>query len=82
MEFPKVAMVEQFFDPSKIDNISLEIVREMEKLELNDKINKGDTVAITGGSRGIENISTITTTHQRFILSSFTKLDISRCVDW
>lgn len=60
MELPKMAMVEQYFDPQRIDDIPAEIAREIAGLSLQQKIKQGDTVAITAGSRGIVNIDMIT----------------------
>jgi hypothetical protein len=60
MELPKMAMVEQHFDPQRIDDIPAEIAREIAGLSLQQKIKQGDTIAITAGSRGIVNIDIIT----------------------
>ena len=62
MEFPKMALIEQSFNSQKVEDISAVIVREMATLNLNEKVKKGDTVAITAGSRGIANIDGITKT--------------------
>ena len=60
MELPMVAMLEQHFDPQKIEDIPAEIAKEMAELGLGKKLKPGDTVAITAGSRGVANIDVIT----------------------
>ena len=60
MELPKVALVEQYFDPQRIDDIPAKVSNEIAGLCLQKKIKQGDIVAITGGSRGISNIHIIT----------------------
>lgn len=60
MKLPKMGLIEQHFDRQRIENIPAEVAKEMAGLRLKDKIERGDTVAITAGSRGIANIDTIT----------------------
>jgi hypothetical protein len=60
MVLPEMALVEQIFDPQKIDDIPAEVARETETLSLANKLKRGHTVAITAGSRGIRNIDVIT----------------------
>jgi hypothetical protein len=60
MELPKVALVEQYLDSQRIDDIPAEVSKEMAGLCLQKKIKQRDIVAITGGSRGISNIHIIT----------------------
>ncbi len=62
MEFPKMAMVEQLFDPRRIEDVPGAVRREMTGLGLEKRIKPGDTVAITGGSRGIADIHLVTET--------------------
>jgi hypothetical protein len=62
MELPKIALIEQHFNPIKIKDIHGLIIGEMSRLRLGEKIKSGDSVAITGGSRGIANIDIITKT--------------------
>ena len=62
MELPKMALVEQQFDPQRIENIPKAVAQEMAKLNLGEKVKAGDSVAITAGSRGVANIDTITKT--------------------
>jgi hypothetical protein len=60
MELPKVALVEHYFDPQRIEVIPAEVGKEMQRLRLQEKIRQGDSVAISAGSRGIANIHIIT----------------------
>ncbi|MBE0584887.1 MAG: DUF2088 domain-containing protein, partial [Desulfofustis sp.] len=62
MELPQMAVIEQQFDEQLIDDVAATVVLEMAQLNLAGKVRPGDTVAITGGSRGIANIALITTT--------------------
>ena len=59
---PKIALIKQKFKSPAIKDIPGEIRIEMSGLGLTPKIKKGDTVAITSGSRGITNIDLITKT--------------------
>jgi len=60
MNLPQMAMLAQAFDPRRLENIPAEIKRELSSLGLKNKIKTGDSIAITGGSRGIANIDVIT----------------------
>src|SRR5262245_36641183 len=59
MRFPKVLRVRQDFNASRIMDIPDRVAQEMAKLKLENKIKSGDTVAVTGGSRGVANIALI-----------------------
>jgi len=59
MKFPKMALVEQQFDTQLIADIPSAVRLEMGKLGLDEKVKSGDSVAITGGSRGIANIDMV-----------------------
>jgi len=59
MRFPRVLRVQQDFDASHITDIPGRVAQEMAKLELGTRIKSGDTVAVTGGSRGVANIALI-----------------------
>ena len=59
MELPKMALVEQQFDPQRIEDIPACVAQEMANLDLGTKVKAGDSVAITGGSRGVANIDII-----------------------
>ena len=60
MEFPKMAKISQTFDPQHIKDVRAETLREVSALRLQEKVKAGETVAITGGSRGVSNIDVIT----------------------
>jgi hypothetical protein len=62
VELPRVALIEHRFDPQKIEDIAAEVSRELRSLQLSDRITPGDTVAVTAGSRGVNNIGVITKT--------------------
>jgi len=62
MELPKMALVEQQFDPQYIEDLPEAVRQEMATLNLGEKVKSGDSVAITGGSRGVANINVITKT--------------------
>ncbi|MFN8007854.1 MAG: lactate racemase domain-containing protein [Terriglobia bacterium] len=59
MSFPKVLRVQQQFDTARVDNIPAKVNEEILKLNLSSRLKPGDTVAITGGSRGVNNIAQI-----------------------
>ena len=59
MPYPKMLRLRQKFDETRIDNIPSEVGQQLGALDLGQKINAGDTVAITAGSRGIANIAEI-----------------------
>lgn len=60
MEFPKMAKISQNFDPQHIEDVRAETLKEVSALRLQEKVKAGETVAITGGSRGVANIDVIT----------------------
>lgn len=60
MELPKMALVEQRFDLQKIVDIPEAVRAEMARLGLKGSIKPGDTIAVTGGSRGVANIDVVT----------------------
>jgi hypothetical protein len=62
VELPQVALIDHRFDPQKLEDIPAEVSRELRSLRLSDRITPGDTVAITAGSRGVNNIGVITKT--------------------
>jgi len=59
MGYPRMARVRQTFDAPRIDDIPAEIGRRFDRLQLENTIRSGQTVAITAGSRGIANIALI-----------------------
>ncbi len=70
MKLPEMALIEQEFDPQRIDNIEETVSQEMVNLNLGDKVKPGDSVAVTGGSRGIAQIDIIT----RVVVNELKKL--------
>ena len=60
--FPKIALIKQKFKAPVVEDISSEIAKQLLKVQLASRIKKGDSVAITSGSRGIANIDLITKT--------------------
>ncbi|MGD8762263.1 MAG: lactate racemase domain-containing protein [Desulfobacteraceae bacterium] len=59
MNFPAMARIKQHFDTHSIQDIPAAVRSELAKINLRDMIAPGDSVAITGGSRGIANIAVI-----------------------
>lgn len=60
MPFPQMIRVRQKFDAPRVEDVEAEVQRQLAKLNLDEKIQPGQTVAITAGSRGIANIAKIT----------------------
>lgn len=58
-EFPEVFRLRQRFDGPTIDDISGTVTTQLSRLDLGQKIQPGQSVAITAGSRGIAHISQI-----------------------
>ncbi|NHN28947.1 lactate racemase domain-containing protein [Paenibacillus agricola] len=59
MQLPRFVKVKQHFEGPRIDDIEAEISQQMEAIRLADQVKPGMTVAITAGSRGINNIALI-----------------------
>jgi len=59
MQLPRILRVRQHFARPRIDNIPAAVRETLAKLNLNGTIKPGQTVALTGGSRGINNIAVI-----------------------
>jgi hypothetical protein len=57
MAFPRMLKVQQHFDAPQVDDIPGTVKQQIDGLNLADKVKPGDTVAITVGSRGINNIA-------------------------
>lgn len=60
MNFPKVMRLKQRFDDRHIEDISSEVRNQLAGLDLKEKVKKGDSIAISAGSRGIADIDVIT----------------------
>jgi hypothetical protein len=72
MSLPKVVRVQQNFDASHITDIPKTVSQQIGKLGLQGRLKPGQTVAITGGSRGVANIAVIL----RSIVDELRKLDV------
>ena len=58
-QFPRMIRVRQKFDAQRVDDVATTVETELSRLDLDSKIQPGDSVAITAGSRGIANIADI-----------------------
>jgi len=59
MSLPKVVRVQQNFDATHITDIPKAVAEQIGKLGLQSRLEPGQKVAITGGSRGVANIAVI-----------------------
>ncbi len=59
-QLPSIFRVRQTFEAPRVDDIEGEVRRELGKLRLDEQIKPGESVAISGGSRGIANIHRVT----------------------
>ncbi|HEY2759851.1 MAG TPA: lactate racemase domain-containing protein [Pirellulales bacterium] len=57
--YPRFFRVRQSFERPRIDDVPGEVARQLVALKLQRQIQPGQSVAITGGSRGIANIAVI-----------------------
>ncbi len=60
MAFPRMLRVRQKFDAPRVEDIPAEVDAQLDRLQLGQVVQPGQTVAITAGSRGIANIAVIT----------------------
>ena len=58
-DYPNIFRVRQHFDAPRVDDVEAEVERVLSELNLKERINPGESVAITAGSRGIANIHRI-----------------------
>lgn len=58
-QFPRMIRIRQRFDANRVDDVAATVESELSRLQLADKVQPGETVAITAGSRGIANIADI-----------------------
>jgi hypothetical protein len=58
-EFPKIFRVRQKFARPQVVDVAQEVHRQLARLELDRRVQPGQSVAITAGSRGIANIAAI-----------------------
>ncbi len=56
---PRIFRVRQNFSAQRVDDVAAEVERQLARLSLAERVEPGETVAITAGSRGIANIATI-----------------------
>jgi hypothetical protein len=59
MKYPRMVRIQQHFKTSPIKDISAEVRAELAGIQPQKSIARGDTVAITAGSRGIANLAVI-----------------------
>lgn len=59
-KFPRMLRIKQSFETTVIDDVSAEVDRQLTNIGLGEKVQPGQTVAITVGSRGIANVATMT----------------------
>ena len=65
--YPKIATVHQAFDRTKIDDVAKAVRDELTTLDLGAQVRSGQSVALTAGSRGIDNIEMILRTVVDFL---------------
>ena len=56
---PRLFRVRQHFQTEQVDDIEAEVESQLRQLNLAEKIQPGQSVAVTAGSRGIANIAKI-----------------------
>jgi hypothetical protein len=60
MPYPRMVRIRQYFEsPLTIKNIRAAVRQSLQSLNLASKIDPGNTVAITAGSRGAANIAVV-----------------------
>lgn len=67
VHFPKVAKIRQKFDRPRISDIQKEVLCQLSKPEIQKTLRPGNTIAITAGSRGINNIALVLKTIVSFV---------------
>ncbi|MEC9381079.1 MAG: DUF362 domain-containing protein, partial [Candidatus Latescibacterota bacterium] len=60
MSFPLMGTFRQRFDSQRLDDPVAAVAVELQRMGMADQISDGQRIAITGGSRGIANIDSIT----------------------
>jgi hypothetical protein len=58
-DFPRIFRVRQIFSTQRVDDVAAEVDRQLQRLDLAQRVKPSETVAITAGSRGVANIDTI-----------------------
>lgn len=59
MSFPRMIRVRQTFEAPRVDDVPGEVEEQLAALDLGRKVKPGQTVAVTAGSRGINNIALV-----------------------
>jgi len=59
-DYPQMFRVRQTFDGPRVDDIPATVESELARLQLGRKIQPGQSVAVTAGSRGVANIHVVT----------------------
>ena len=67
MTFPELYLVTQTFPRPRVEDVKAAVREELGKLQLQKKLRKGARVALTGGSRGINNIVLILRTAVEYL---------------
>ncbi len=60
INIPKMVKVRQIFESEKIDDLKRTLEKSLNEEKISERIKPGMSIAITSGSRGIDNISNIT----------------------
>lgn len=60
MPFPRLARYRQRFAADRVDDVQVTLADQLSDVDLAGRITPGQRIAVTGGSRGIANISAIT----------------------
>lgn len=58
-DYPRIFRVRQIFEAPRLEDVPGEVQRQLAALQLQERMQPGQTVAITAGSRGIANIAAI-----------------------
>lgn len=56
---PRMVPVRQHFDRTKLDDVAAEVRKELDRDEVKAKLHPGMSIAITAGSRGIDNLALV-----------------------
>lgn len=60
MSFPRMYRIRQSFDTPRLGDVALAVREQLASLHLGSRVQPGQTVAITVGSRGVANVALIT----------------------
>ena len=59
MKFPKMVLAEQRFENNPVKDVARDLKEQLRALSLSKKIFKGQSVAITAGSRGVTDMTLV-----------------------